>query len=359
MRALREPGPLRAMGASAAEIAAVTHGSPNLVNGVFANRERPPEAGGPDVGTFVDMLRSSGSPKGTLPVMSPHLSPEPDGMSVSWLGHATAIVDVDGVRILVDPVLSARCSPSQLVGPKRMHRAPVSAPNLPAIDVVLLSHDHYDHLDVETVTAIAATQPDARFVAPIGVDAHLEHWGVAKGRITTADWQQSRTVTVRGVEVTFGCVPARHFSGRGLTRNNTLWASWSVTGPGHSFFFSGDTGFTDAYREVGDRHGPFDATLIAIGAYDPAWPDIHLNPEEAVAVHSLVNGGDTESLLVPIHWGTFNLARHPWGDPVRRLMPAAEAASVDVCVPRPGSTVQVDDRTGTAFDDLDWWGRHV
>ncbi|WP_308192315.1 MBL fold metallo-hydrolase [Gordonia zhenghanii] len=354
------PGPLRAMGASTAAIAEATDGSPNLSGGVFANREAAPVAGsGPGPGVFVDMLRRPGAPAGVIPVLRPAVAEEPAALSITWLGHATALIDVDGVRVLLDPVLSARCSPSQLVGPKRMHDVPVTAADLPPVDVVLLSHDHYDHLDTGTVTTIARTQPDALFVAPIGVDAHLRHWGVDASRIRTADWHGSVDVSVRGTSLTFDAHPARHFSGRGFTRNETLWASWGVTGPSYSFFFSGDTGFTDAYREVGDRHGAFDATLIAIGAYDPLWPDIHLNPEEAVTVHELVNGGARGSLLVPIHWGTFNLARHSWGDPVRRLLPAAEAAGVDVCVPRPGSTLDAVKRVGTAIDDPTWWERHA
>ena len=353
------PAPLRAMGASDQAVAAATAGSPNLVDGVFANREPAAVVDeAPGTGVLLDMLRRPGRPTGTVPVLRPTFA-EPAPMSITWLGHATAVVDVDGVRVLLDPVLSERCSPSQLVGPKRMHEAPLAAGELPAIDVVLLSHDHYDHLDVDTVSAVAATQPGVRFVAPLGVDAHLQSWGIAAERIITADWHQDISLTVRGTDLVFACHPARHFSGRGLSRNQTLWASWAVTGPTHSFFFSGDTGYTDAYREVGERHRGFDATLIAVGAYDPLWPDIHLNPEEAVAVHRLVTGGSTDAVLVPIHWGTFNLARHSWIDPVRRLLPAAESAGATVCVPRPGSTLDVLSRTGTALDDKTWWERHA
>ncbi len=347
------------MGASAEAIAEATSGSPNLVAGVFTNAEPAPDAEGPGAGTFVDMLRRPGKPSGVLPVLRPTFADKPSGLTITWLGHATGVVDIDGVRVLLDPVLSDRCSPSQLVGPKRMHRVPLAAADLPPIDVVLLSHDHYDHLDYPTIRTIAAAQPQARFVAPIGVDAHLRSWGVGADRISTADWKGDVTLSVRGVDVRFGCERARHFSGRGLTRNQTLWASWAIVGPSHSVFFSGDTGFTDAYREVGERYDPFDATLIAVGAYDVLWPDIHLNPEEGVTVHSLVNGGDRGGLLIPIHWGTFNLARHSWGDPIQRLLPAAESAGVEVCVPRPGAALDVDVRVGTAFDDPTWWERYL
>ncbi|GAA4664983.1 MBL fold metallo-hydrolase [Gordonia humi] len=348
------------MGASSDAIAAATADSPNLSGGVFANREAAAVVdGGPGPGALIDMIRRPGSPSGVIPVLRPVAPAAPAELSITWLGHASEIVDVDGVRVLCDPVLSARCSPSQIVGPKRMHGAPVRARELPPVDVVLISHDHYDHLDTGTVTAIAKTQPNAVFVAPLGVDAHLVSWGVDAARIRTADWHGDVALEVRGTTITFGAVPARHFSGRGFTRNQTLWVSWTITGPSHSVFFSGDTGFTESYREVGESHGPFDVTLIAIGAYDDLWPDIHLNPEEAVTVHDLVNGGGRGSLMIPIHWGTFNLARHSWGDPVQRLLPAAESAGIDVCVPRPGSTLDVIDRAGTAFDDPTWWERHV
>ncbi|MEJ9080126.1 MBL fold metallo-hydrolase [Gordonia malaquae] len=359
VRRLPAPAPLRAMGASADAIAEATSGSPNLVDGVFTNVEPVPDTEGPGAGTFVDMMRRPGKPNGVLPVLRPVFADEPSGLTITWLGHATAVVDIDGVRVLLDPVLSDRCSPSQLIGPKRMHRVPVTAAELPQVDVVLLSHDHYDHLDYPTIRTIAAAQPHARFVAPIGVDAHLRSWGVSADRISTADWKGDVTLSVREVDVRFGCERARHFSGRGLTRNQTLWASWAIVGPSHSVFFSGDTGFTDAYREVGERYDPFDATLIAVGAYDVLWPDIHLNPEEGVTVHGLVNGGDRGGLLIPIHWGTFNLARHSWGDPIQRLLPAAESAGVELCVPRPGAALDVDARVGTAFDDPTWWERYL
>ncbi|EGD54195.1 MBL fold metallo-hydrolase [Gordonia neofelifaecis] len=345
------------MGASREHIAPLTAESPFARGGVFANRERAPEVNGPDMSTMLDMARRPGKPSGEIPVHRPEFTAGPLGLSATWLGHASTVVDLDGVRIVTDPVLSERCSPSQIIGPRRMHRAPVTAGQLPPVDVVLISHDHYDHLDTATVVTIARTQPDAVFVVPVGVGAHLRSWGVEADRIRHADWFEQVDLSVRGTEVSFHAVPARHFSGRGLSRNLTQWVSWAVVGPHHRFFFSGDTGYTESYAETGTTFGPFDLSLIAVGAYDPAWPDIHLNPEEALAVHRLLSGDEPGALFVPIHWGTFNLARHSWVDPVRRLTVEAQRTGVDVCVPSPGSTIAPDSRTGTAMFDPTWWER--
>ena len=351
-------GPARALGATRDKIAPYTSRSPHAAEGIFANREAPVGASSPTLGMAAEMARRPGWPNAPIPVVTPQFPEEVGALSATWLGHASVLVEIDGVRVLTDPVFSDRCSPSQVFGPRRMYRAPAPVAELPPIDVVLLSHDHYDHLDVGTIDALAALGPQTQFVVPIGVDAHLVAWGIDPARIHSADWHEELTLKVRGTELRFAAVPTRHFSGRGLIRNLTQWVSWVVIGPEYRFFFSGDTGFTERYSETGDRFGPFDLTLIAAGAYDPAWPDIHLNPEEAVSVHHLLNPGSArESLLLPIHWGTFNLALHRWADPIQRLLSETSTAGVPVVVPRPGSTAVVDKRNGTAFDDPTWWER--
>lgn len=354
--AARGFGPARALGADRDEIAPFVAGSRFAVDGVFANREAAVAADGPTLSMALEMARRPGRPSAPVPVLTPQLPADPSALAATWLGHASVLVEIDGVRVLTDPVFSARCSPSQAIGPKRMHAAPLTVGALPAIDVVLLSHDHYDHLDMTTVDALATLHPHAQFVVPIGVDAHLISWGVDPGRVHAADWYERVTLTVRGTELRFHATAARHFSGRGLVRNLTQWVSWVVVGPDHRFFFSGDTGFTERYGETGDLFGPFDLTLIAVGAYDPAWPDIHVNPEEALSMHHLLNpGAARDSLMLPIHWGTFNLALHPWADPIQRLLTAAGTAGVEVVVPRPGGTADVIKRNGTAFDAPTWW----
>ena len=235
-------------------------------------------------------------------------------MHVTWFGHASCLVELDGVRLLMDPVWSERCSPSQHVGPRRLHAVPVPLAGLGRIDAVVISHDHYDHLDMDTIRQLVDLT-NAVFLVPLGVGAHLDAWGVPPSRVVECDWEEG--LDVRGVRVT--AVEAQHFSGRGLRRDGTLWASWVLAGRAGKVFFSGDTGFFDGYARLGAEHGPFDVSLMAVGAYDPAWHDIHLDPEEAVEATRLLRGG----LLMPIHWCTFVLAPHPWAEPVERLLVAA------------------------------------
>ncbi|MGL5819763.1 MAG: MBL fold metallo-hydrolase [Phycicoccus sp.] len=269
-------------------------------------------------------------PPMAVPVVSARRAPAPTGLHVTWFGHASCLVELDGARILLDPVWSERCSPSQYVGPRRLHAVPVSLEALGRVDAVVISHDHYDHLDMATVRALAAADGPL-FVVPLGVGAHLEAWGVPPHRVRECDWGDE--VDVSGVRLT--AVEAQHFSGRGLRRDGTLWASWVLAGPAGRVFFSGDTGFFDGYAGLGEQYGPFDVSLMAVGAYDPAWHDIHLNPEEAVEAARLLRGG----LVLPIHWCTFTLAPHPWAEPVERLLVAAATSGVPVAVPRPGDRV--------------------
>ena len=205
---------------------------------------------------------------------------------------------------------------------------PIEVAQLPRLDAIVISHDHYDHLDLPTVRQLLGSQT-APFLVPIGIGAHLRGWGVPEDRIVELDWDEQATVG----ELTLTCTESRHFSGRGLRRNTTLWCSWAITGPAHRVYFGGDTGYTGAFTGIGERYGPFDVTVLPIGAYGEQWPDIHLNPEEAVQAH-LDLGGD---LFVPIHWATFDLALHTWAEPVERLLAAGQ--DLRIAVPRPGERI--------------------
>ncbi|GED96941.1 hypothetical protein nbrc107697_09800 [Gordonia crocea] len=344
----------RALGATLDQIAAEVAGSRFLVGDRFVNADPASPMSGNPAAALGDMLRRPGRPTRRIMVSTPDFIGGARDLAVTWLGHATALVEVDGVRILTDPVFSRRCSPSQLVGPARMHPMPCDIDDLPPIDVVLISHDHYDHLDMASVVGLSRSQPAAVFVCPIGVGAHLRAWGIPAESIRTAQWHDEVVVGA----TRFVPVPARHFSGRGLDRDSTMWAGWAVLGPRHRAYFSGDTGFSESYDDVGAAYGPFQLTLVAIGAYDPLWPDIHVNPEEALTIHRMLTRG-TDALLVPIHWGTFNLARHTWGEPAARLSHAAQGspgqAPVDIVIPQPGGEFDVIGRTGTAIVAPDWW----
>ncbi|WP_409428430.1 MBL fold metallo-hydrolase [Mycobacterium sp. SMC-11] len=347
LRALR--GTPAALGAAPTAINAVATRSSNYRDGIFHNIERA---------AMVNMDREQQRlmvrelfadrigrrPSAPIPLEVPDFGVAVEPLAITWLGHATALVEIDGYRVLTDPVWSERCSPSDAVGPRRLHPPPVGFGALPAVDAIVVSHDHYDHLDIDTVIALARSQW-APFVVPLGVGAHLRAWGIPSERVVELDWDENTTLG----ELTVTCTPARHFSGRFLTRNQTLWASWVIAGPDHRVYFGGDSGYTGSFSTIGAQHGPFDATLLPIGAYNTAWPDVHMNPEEAVQAHLDLNASPS-GLLVPIHWGTFRLAPHRWAEPVERLLVAADAAGISTAVPRPGGRVQPGAAAPTA-----WW----
>jgi L-ascorbate metabolism protein UlaG (beta-lactamase superfamily) len=294
-----------------------------------------------------------GRPSRAVPLVSSPVPERAGDLAVTWYGHASAVIEVDGQRVLIDPVWSNRVSPSSLVGPARLHPVPVPLDALPSVDAVVISHDHYDHLDKATIRALARAG-EMPFLVPLGVGAHLRGWGIAEHRIVELDWEKSTSVGA----LTVTCTEARHFSGRGLIRNPTLWASWVIAGPEHSVYFGGDTGYGTFFARIADRHGPFDATVLPIGAYDRHWRDIHMDPEEAVAAHADLNLGDPgHGVLMPIHWATFNLALHTWDEPVRRFVAAAQVAGTKITIPRPGERADLTELSAL-FDSANsqaWW----
>jgi L-ascorbate metabolism protein UlaG (beta-lactamase superfamily) len=316
--------------------------SPRYRDGAFHN-EVPASIAPPSsvVDIVRDMVRGRQSrrPASGMPIVTPSATalatPPLDGVRVTWLGHATVLVEIEGARVLFDPVWSARVSPSASFGPRRLHPVPIPLDALPVLDAVVVSHDHYDHLDMHTVRQLAARQ-DVPFLVPLGVGAHLERWGISTGRIVELDWTESASVG----DLVLTATAARHLSGRRQPgENGTLWASWVVAGRERRVFYTGDSGYFAGYATIGAEYGPFDVTLVQIGAYSSYWPDIHMTPEEGVATHRAVRGG----VLVPVHWGTFNLAPHAWSEPVERLTAEATDRDVRVAVPRPGELLDIDD----------------
>jgi len=258
-------------------------------------------------------------------------TPPASGLRVTWMGHASALVEIDGLRVLTDPVWSERVSPSSAIGPKRFFEPPIPLGDLPPIQAVVISHDHYDHLDMATVRALAAR--GTVFFVPLGVGAHLERWGVPASQFHELDWGEEATLG----DVRFRCVPSRHFSGRLPRENATLWSSWVIAAPRHRVFFCGDSGYFDGFRDIGRQDGPFDVALVSSGAYSPQWPLIHMTPEEVVEAAVEIE----TRLLIPIHWGTFNLAFHDWNEPAERAVAEAERRGVPILVPKPGERVEV------------------
>ncbi len=276
------------------------------------------------------------TPEGTIPVVSrkkeDFLTPPESGLRITWFGHSNSLVEIDGKRVLLDPMWGKRSSPFSYMGPKRFFDPPVSLKDLPPVDAVLISHDHYDHLDRSTIEGLSST--DALFIVPLGVGSNLELWGVPPQRIVELDWWQSTQLD----DLTITATPARHFSGRSMimvNRNKTLWAGFAMAGPMHRVYYSGDTGMFEGFEEIGQKLGPFDASLMEVGAYHQLWADLHLGPEQAVEAHKLINGG----LMIPVHWATFDLALHSWTEPVERLI-AAAGTDVPLAIPRPGQSVE-------------------
>jgi L-ascorbate metabolism protein UlaG (beta-lactamase superfamily) len=286
-------------------------------------------------------------PRGPLPVDDPRsawVQRADSGFRATWLGHSTVLLEVDGKRVLTDPVFGERASPVSFAGPKRFHRTPVRLAELPALDAVLVSHDHYDHLCKPSIRELA--RRSVPFITSLGVGAHLAEYGVAPERITELDWWESHTLP--GGTLSFTAAPAQHFSGRGMgDRNETLWSSWRIRTDRRNVFFSGDTGFTEELQTVGQRLGPFDLVMLEVGAYHPSWGDIHLGPENALRAHALLGGGR----LMRVHWGTFNLALHAWDEPAETLVKLAAERGVSLVTPRLGEALEPDRVQGAS----PWW----
>jgi len=264
------------------------------------------------------------------------------GVRFIWLGHSTVYLEIDGTRVLIDPVWSDRASPFTILGPKRFHPVPIALEDLPTVDVVVISHDHYDHLDPGVVRELAPQ--GVRFAVPLGVGADLEAWGVAADQIIELDWWEGAVVGSLALVAT----PARHFSGWLVTdRDRTLWASWTLVGPKSRVFYSGDTGWQDDFEKIGDEYGPFDLTIMKCGAYGDGWPDIHINGIQAVEASLLLKG----RRMLPVHWLTFDLALHPWDEPVIQAVETGAELGAEVITPQLGELIDLQGRVTTTR----WW----
>jgi N-acyl-phosphatidylethanolamine-hydrolysing phospholipase D len=260
----------------------------------------------------------------TFPTAAPaidHPRASPDRVTVTWVGHSTVLVQVGGINVLTDPMWSERASPTRFAGPKRWVAPGVDFAALPPIDLVLISHNHYDHLDAATVRRVAARHPEAAWAAPLGVAAWLRSRGARE--VAELDWWGAARLGAATVAAT----PAQHFSGRGVRdRMRTLWCGWAVAVGERRILFCGDTGYHPEGRTVGARFGPFDVALVPVGAYDPRWfmRPVHMNPEEGVQLFRDVRAGAAarRSVMVPIHWGTFRLTDEPMDEPPRRTREA-------------------------------------
>lgn len=282
-------------------------------------------------------------PEHILPSLKPDLdlnntNPE---LSVIWLGHSTVLLRMEGVTIITDPVFGKRASPVSFVGPKPFPTSSqITLDDLPALDIVLISHDHFDHLDYRTIKRIHSEVK--KFIVPLGVRDHLEKWGVDPEKISESDWGEAIDYST----LHFICTPARHFSGRRKQNNSTLWCSWVIQTDSLKIFYCGDSGYGNHFTDIGNQYGPFDFTLMESGAYGPYWPYIHMVPEETVRAHIDLKG----RVLLPIHWGKYNLAFHPWKEPIIRLAKAANDNQITLATPVIGELV-----TPEKIPSVHWW----
>ena len=285
------------------------------------------------------------TPKELLPQQQVELGKLFEGkgtdLKVSWLGHSSLLINIDGYSILTDPIFERKVS---LVGPTKFNKKmPVNVHDLPPVDIVIISHDHYDHLNKYSIQQL--TGKTGIFIVPLRVGKRLIQWGVPKDKVVELNWWDEFH---SGSNLTIAATPSQHFSGRGLLdKNRTLWASWVIKTSEHRVFFSGDTGYFDGFKKIGKKYGPFDMTFLECGAYDKRWSKIHMFPEQTVQAHLDLRG----KILQPIHWATFNLALHPWYEPIERLAEAAWNRGVSISTPIIGSIVNFHETQTTSL----WW----
>lgn len=261
-----------------------------------------------------------------------------------WFGHSSFLLQIDGLNVLIDPMFSKVAAPHPLLGGNRFNENfPLDIEKLPQIDAVIFSHDHYDHLDYETVNKIK--DKTRHFFTPLGVGTHLEAWGIQSSKITELDWWQD----VKFETLTLVCTPAQHFSGRKLNTNqSTLWSSWVIQSQSDNIYFSGDSGYATHFTEIGKKYGPFDLALMECGQYNEMWPDIHMTPEETAQA-----GLDVQAKkIIPIHWAGFKLALHDWTDPIKRVKAKALELNIDIITPKIGQEINVKD---SIHNTTNWW----
>lgn len=328
--------------------------SPQWRDGIFVNQVPTALIGFKDPGKLLPMLRDffflevpdkePSSPLPSLPIDPASLGRRDTALErVTWFGHSSLLLEIEGRKVLFDPHFGGEAAPLPF-SPRRFPATPVlRAEDLPDIDAVVISHDHFDHLDYATIRAIAPRV--GRFFVPLGVGAHLSRWGIAPERVSELDWGDSAA----HAGFTFVCAPARHFSGRGLADQfKTLWASWVIKTGRRRIYNSGDSGYGPHFKQIGAAHGPFDLAFIECGQYDPRWAAIHMMADEAVRAAGELGAG----LMLPIHWGAFALAMHSWYDPVEKVAAEARKAGLAVTTPRLGEPVDIG---GPAWPSDPWW----
>lgn len=266
-----------------------------------------------------------------------------DSTQLYWFGHSTFLIQIGNKNILIDPMFGDVPAPHPMLGTKRFSKElPIEIAQLPNIDAVLLSHDHYDHLDYASIQKLKGKVD--KFYTPLGLSAHLVKWGIEKDKILELDWWQETNFQ----DLIFKCTPAQHFSGRKFSRNETLWCSWVIQSATDNLFFSGDSGYGPHFKEIGEKHGPFDFAMLECGQYNELWPDVHMFPEQTVQA-----GIDLRAKqFMPIHWGAFKIAMHTWTDPIERVSKKANELNITLVTPKIGEPINLRE---TELPNSQWW----
>lgn len=321
--------------------------SPNYKGGQFVNLEHTPNFA-PNINTWDAAISFINKPKSTQPsrdlpsVQNNIRELDPMAPALVWFGHSSYYMQVDGLKILVDPVFSGNASPVSIFAKSYPGTNGYQAKDMPPIDVLLLTHDHYDHLDYETFLELK--DKCNKVVTSLGVGAHLVHWGFPEERIIELDWQQSADL---GKGFSLKALPARHFSGRKFTRNQSLWSSFSLVSPSFKIYLGGDSGYGSHFKNIAAQEGPYDLAILECGQYNDMWPYIHMRPEEVVTAAQDLQA----KVLLPVHWGKFALALHPWNEPIKRVTRAAKEQNQKITTPRIGEFVMLNE----ALPDSVWW----
>ena len=325
------------------ESLAKAESSPQFIDGNFENT--PPALPNSFSVTLKEMRGDQvRKPPELFPTGVPDISDSVgNGIKATWIGHATVYIEMNGKRIITDPMLSTAAFPVKFLAPERYNPPAIRLDELPAIDFATISHDHFDHLDMKTVMVLA--ENGTQFFVGLGIKAHLMEWGVPEAQINEMDWWESVTID----DFTIHCTPARHYSGRKWMDNSTLWTSWVVESQGQKIFHSGDSGYSPHFEQIGETFGQFDISFIKIGDYgiDEGWRDIHMITENSVNAARDLN----TSLMFPIHWGTFQLSYHDWFEPINLAVMYAEERNVKLVTPKLGQTITYGDSIRNEM----WW----
>lgn len=261
---------------------------------------------------------------------------------IVWFGHSSYLIKINGKNFLMDPVLSGNASPVSFVGKSYPGADVYSTDDFPELDGVIISHDHYDHLDYKTIVKLKSKVK--HFYTALGVGAHLAHWGIEEEKITEFDWWEDMDL---GDSMKITATPARHFSGRGFGRGKSLWASYVIQSPTHRIYLGGDSGYDDHFKEIGEKFGPFDIAFLECGQYNTQWPFIHMMPEQTVQASIDLKA----KVLMPVHWGKFTLALHPWNESIERATKAADSLQVKLTTPKVGEPIIID----KLYPSEKWW----